>query len=185
VGEAKGTIYLSVAKFAVERFGEESVERVLGEMTEADRLALSDVLAVGWYPLEPVIEFHRALDRLYGAGDLALVYEVGKYSAEWQLNAFHKFVLQFASPHWMVSKAGQLWNRYHKTGTWEVEQPADQRVVGRLRGFDVSDPCFCMRERGWFTRAVELTGGRDVHVEEPRCTSRGDAFCEYVGTWRS
>lgn len=150
-----------------------------------DRRVLDDVLAVGWYPLEPVIRFHRAVDQRFGTGDLSLVEEIGRHSAEWQLNAFHKLVLRFKKPSYIINKAGQLWSRYHQTGRWEVEERADGTVIGRLHDFAVADECFCTRERGWFARAIELTGGRNVVVQEPRCRAFGAPFCEYVGMFSS
>ena len=183
MAQAKGTIYLSVEKFVRERWGDEAVQQCLQALSDEDRQVLDEVLAVGWYPLEPVIRFHRAVDERFGTGDLALVEQIGRYSAEWQLNAFHKLVLRFKSPKYIVAKAGQLWSRYHETGRWEVESPAPDTVIGRLHDFAVADECFCTRERGWFARALELTGGKDVTVEEPRCRARGAPYCEYVGTY--
>jgi predicted hydrocarbon binding protein len=128
--------------------------------------------------------FHRAIDRLYGRGDLAMCREIGRFSADWQLNSFHKLVLRWKSPRWMVEKAGTMWRHYHDTGRWEiVEQPDRNVVTGRLYEFHFVDAAFCMREQGWFERAVELTGGRQPVVRELRCRARGDDACEYSGTW--
>jgi len=183
VAQSKGTIYLSVERFVLDRWGRETLAECLGDLSREDQAILDNVLAVGWYPLEPVIRFHRVVDRRMGRGDLSLVEEIGRFSAEWQLNAFHKLILRFKNPQWMVSKAGSMWGRYHETGEWEVETPEEGMVVGRLRNFAVADECFCTRERGWFARAVELTGGRNVKVWEPKCRAKGAAYCEYRGTY--
>jgi predicted hydrocarbon binding protein len=183
MAQSKGTIYLSVEKFVIERWGEDALQECLREMPEEDRKVLHEVLAVGWYPLEPVILFHRIVDWKLGNGDLALVQEIGRYSAEWQLNAFHMLVLRFKTPKWLLNKAAQMWSRYHESGEWEVDEPEPQTIVGRLYGFEVADACFCTRETGWFERAVELTGGKNVQITEPRCRSRGDSHCEWRGTY--
>jgi hypothetical protein len=182
---SKGTLYTSVKLFAERRFGPDAVEQTLHEMSAEDRDVLAAMVPVGWYPLEPMLRFHRVLDRLFGRGDLALCTEIGRFSAEWQLNLFHKLVLKFKSPQWMVQKAGLMWKHYHDTGRWEVEQPDAHSVMGRLQGFGVVDEVHCLRLHGWFTRAIELTGGKDVRIHEPSCRNRGDRFCEYVGSWRS
>ncbi len=181
VAEAKGTIYLSVEKFVLDRWGEDALTSCLERMEPDDKVVLNDVLAMGWYPLEPVIRFHRIVDTTLGSGDLQLVEEIGKYSAEWQLNAFHRFLLKVKDPRWMIDKAGQVWDRFHRTGRWEVEAPDDHTVAGRLYDFEVADECFCRRETGWFHRAAELTGGEGVTVYKPKCRARGDDWCEWVG----
>jgi hypothetical protein len=56
-------------------------------------------------------------------------------------------------------------------------------VTGRLFDFAHVDAAFCLREQGWFERAVELTGGKQALVSEPRYRARGDGLCEYLGEW--
>lgn len=178
---SKGTLYLSVKLFAEKRFGPSAVDLCLAQLSREDRELLGSIVAVGWYPLEPVLRFHRVLDQSFGKGDLSLCREVGVFSADWQLNNFHKLVLKMRNPKWIVARASKMWRSYHDTGRWEIEEPEPNCVVGRLHDFAVVDQAFCVREQGWFLKAFEMTGGKDVRVEEPRCRALGDPFCEYRG----
>jgi hypothetical protein len=180
----KGTVFVSTRMFTESRFGPEAVERIYAALGPADRDVLAQITTVGWYPVEPVLAYHHALDRLYGRGDLALCVEVGKFSAGWAVNTILKFLLRFRSPHWIFEKAGSVWSHYHDTGRWEFDaQGGEKKICGRLHDFAVNDPAFCARLRGWVSGAVELTGGRNAQVVESRCTTRGQAFHEYTGTW--
>ena len=179
----KGSVYVSTRMFTESRFGPEGVERVLAGLTGADRDVLSQITTVGWYPVEPVLAYHHALDATFGKGDLALCVEVGKFSAGWAVNTILKFLLRLRTPHWLFEKAGSVWTHYHDTGRWEIDPPGDKRITGRLHDFAVHDAAFCARLRGWVTGAVELTGGRNAQVTETRCTERGNPHHEYTGTW--
>jgi predicted hydrocarbon binding protein len=41
----------------------------------------------------------------------------------------------------------------------------------------------CVTATGWLTRAIELSGGKGVAVEETRCRARGADCCEHACRW--
>jgi hypothetical protein len=182
--ECKGTLYVSVRMFTEERFGKEAPDKALRELSAEDRELLASSVAVGWYPIEPILRYHRAVDRIFGEGDLALCTEIGRFGAEWQLNLFHKFILRFTSPIWFMEKGAKLWLTYFNHGRWEVSQPAPNQLLARLHDFPLADEAFCKREYGWFQRAAELTGAKQVKLVERQCRASGGTICEYFGEWR-
>lgn len=179
----RGTVYTSALVFVETRFGHEALPRILAELAPNERALLAGIDPDGWYDTGPVLSFHRALDRLYGEGDLTLCKEIGRFSAEWALSSFLRFALRFTSPHRVFERAGSLWGQYHDTGVWEIPPREPQRISGILRDFGVADRAFCLRFQGWLVGAIELTGGRDAHVYETRCRALGDPHCEFSGTW--
>jgi hypothetical protein len=170
---------------AERRFGREGVAACLADLSADDCELLESIVPVGWYPLEPALRFSRCVDQRFGSGDLALCREAGRFSAEWQLSSFHKMLLRLTSPGWMFERGLGVWQQYHDSGRWEILQPSTTELVGRLYDFAVVDRAFCVREHGWFERAIELTGGDQVVIEEPRCRAQGAECCEYVGRWRA
>jgi predicted hydrocarbon binding protein len=36
---------------------------------------------------------------------------------------------------------------------------------------------------GWFSAALELSGGKQVNVKETECVHRGGKRCEWSATW--
>lgn len=179
----KGTVFESTRMFTEREFGLGAVERVLADLPEADRAALRDVQAIGWYPVEPVLRYHRSLDRLYGKGDLAVCVKAGRFSAGWSLNTVLKVFLRFKSPTWLVDRATRVWDRYHDTGRWRVDVPAENRFIGELFDFAVRDESFCARLRGWLAGAVELTGGKNTVVTETKCSCKGGDRCVFAVSW--
>ena len=184
MAQFKGTIYTSAQLFTEARFGPDAVQRVLAALPAADRELLTGITPMGWYPTEPVMAFHHKVDELFGKGDLAVCVELGKYSAEWALNTVLKFFIRFRTPSWLLERSGSLWGRYHDSGKWEVASSPDLQLSARLRDFQVRDPAFCARFRGWLHRAVELTGGREPDVRESLCVCKGERYCEYTARWK-
>lgn len=180
----KGTVFESTRLFALREYGEAGLERVLAELSADDRRVLSEVTAIGWYPVEPVLRFHHALDRVFGQGDYALCVAAGRFSAGWSFNTVLKLFVRFRSPLWLIERATSVWGRYHDTGKWQVSSPSPQRIVGEIHDFAVRDPAFCARLRGWLQGAVELTGGDGATVAETRCACRGQPFCAFTLDWK-
>ena len=179
----KGTVFESTRMFTEREFGPMAVDRVLASLSEEDRAVLKDVQAIGWYPVAPVLHYHRALDRLFGKGDLALCVRAGRFSAGWSLNTVLKVFLRFRSPTWLIDRATRVWDRYHDTGRWVVTAPAPNRFIGELHDFAVRDESFCARLRGWLSGAVELTGGKNAVVTETKCVCRGQDHCVFSVSW--
>jgi hypothetical protein len=181
----KGTVFESTRMFTQQTFGPEAVERVLAELDPEEANLLRDVQAIGWYPVEPVLHYLHALDRVYGNSDLKLCERAGHYSAGWSMNTVLKVFLRFRSPTWLIDRATSVWNRYHDTGQWTVQSISTDRMLGELRNFAVRDPAFCARLRGWLQGAIELTGGEKANVVELRCACRKDDHCACTLEWKS
>ena len=183
MAQFKGTVFESTRSFTERTFGKQGVERVLERLSPADRHQLSHVHAIGWCPVEPVLEYHHALDRVHGVGDLSLCFEAGRFSAGWSLNRVLKAFLRFRSPIWLVEKSTSVWSRYHDSGRWVVATPAPNRIIGELHDFAVRDDAFCARLRGWLHGAVEMTGGVHTRITELRCAGRGEGQCTFELAW--
>lgn len=179
----KGTVFESTRVYTERQFGPEAVERVLRELPEDDRALLAGVQAIGWYPVEPILRYHHALDHAFGAGDLNQCVEAGRFSASWSMNRVLKVFLRFKSPMWLVDKATQVWDRYHDTGTWKVSSPGHNQITGELSGFAVKDPAFCARLCGWLEGAITVTGGTGAIAKETRCACNGGDQCVFQLSW--
>jgi hypothetical protein len=180
----KGTVFESTRMFVEKTFGAEGAERVLRELSHEDQEMLRGITAVGWYPIEPILHYHHAMDRLFGTGDFALCEQAGRFSAGWAMNSVLKMFLRFRTPTWLVERATSVWSRYHDSGRWRVSTNIPQRIQGDLFDFEVRDRAFCARLRGWLAGAIELTGGEGVNVIEKQCVMRGAECCSFVTTWR-
>ena len=184
MSQFKGSVFESTRVFTETEFGAGATARVLAELDASDRELLSGISVLGWYPVEPILRYHHALDRVFGNGDLSVCMRAGRFSAGWAFNNVLKFLLRFQTPFSLMERAGNVWDRYHDSGRWEIEAQGRQRTLGHLHEFTVRDPAFCARLRGWVHGAVELTGGKRVVVVESRCVSRGHDHCAFLSSWQ-
>ena len=160
----KGTVYISTRMFVEQKLEAGALDAILAEVPEPMREALAEVSPAGWCDTEPVLEFHRVLERLYGSPGGTLCIEAGHFSATWNMNTILKLFLRFKSPLWITNKAGSVWDRYHDTGAWTVVGEDDNRISAELRDFAVTEPLFFRRLTGWLQGMLEATGGKNPVV---------------------
>jgi V4R domain len=186
MAQFKGTIFISTQMFAEQTFGPEAVARCLSQLEPSERELLIGISAVGWYPVEPILRFHHALERTYGKNSQAfeVCERLGQFSAEWAIKGILKVLIRFKTPQFLMEKNGAVWTRYHDTGRWTVESEQPTHIIGRLHEFAVRDAAFCARLRGWIRGAVMMTGGRNPRVVETSCRCRGAEHCEFSIDWQ-
>ena len=63
----------------------------------SDRDLLRGISAVGWYPVEPILRFHHALERhlRQGREGFAVCERLGQFSAEWAIKGIFKVFIRF------------------------------------------------------------------------------------------
>jgi len=182
VPRTKGVSFANARAWVEERFGRDAYERVLGRLGPEDAAELRASVAMGWYELSLHSRLLRALDAELGTGDLALVSELGRWEADRDFTLIHRIVLRFASPSIILRKLPDIWKRYYDHGTWEIVRDGDV-VIGRLRGWGSDCESLRVELTSWMTRAMELVGARDVHIEQLASRARGDALDEWRATW--
>jgi hypothetical protein len=180
--KSKGINLATVQTFVCERHGEESWSRVLARLSREDRETMLGFVMVGWYPTGLMLRLaDAAAAELDGPGN-DLRQAMGRHGAEHQLGVIHRLFLRAAaSPGYVLEKAGNLWDRFHDTGTWVVEREGTW-ARGTLRGF-VIDAGYCRGLTAYIGRMFELVGAREVHVEHSLCRAREDDVCVWEGHW--
>jgi len=160
----------------------------LARVREAASPPLAETLAAGvakarWYPLDQFFELNVLIDRLFGRGDLELVKELGRHSAEANLTTIYRLFYKVGTAQWILGRAIRLWSVHYDSGFLEVVSRGARSAIVRIHAFAVPDRTHCLSVLGWCERSIELSGGRSVLVTEPRCRTRGDAVCQMEAIW--
>lgn len=183
VAKTKGVGFSNVKSFTVERYGQDGWEKVLTQVTQDERDELASIVAVGWYSLPFYAKLIRAVDRVHGYGDLAMLVQLGRYEAEKDLTTLHRMLLRLASPAFAVEKTAEYWRRFHDTGTWTMHRDTDNQLRGVLEGWGCVDPGLCRELQGYLWRTLELVGAKNVTCDHAKCRAKGDPNCVFIGKW--
>jgi hypothetical protein len=136
-----------------------------------------------WYPLRQFIELNVLIDRLFGAGDLALVKQLGRHGADANLTTIYRLFYKVGTTHWILGRAVRLWSAHYDTGYLEVLTRGARAATLRIHNFALPDRSHCLSVMGWAERSIELSGGQRVEVTESKCRARGDEVCQLDVSW--
>ncbi len=181
--EVKGTALLSAVVFVEETFGESGKQAVLQEFDESTRVLYQRILPNSWYDLDLLMNWMKTAHRLLAPYDSRFYRKMGRFSADYTLNRFYRFLLALASTERVVRRATAIWHNYYRPGDMEIVELEPKRTHLRLVGFQHNSAEFCERVMGWMSRVVELTGGKNPILEHPVCIAKGNESCEYIGSW--
>jgi hypothetical protein len=185
-GKVKGTLLLSRMKYLRAR-GEEACERVLRRMSAADQLLLRGMLLPSsWYDAGLVLRLETTIVALLSRGDRReLFLDMGRFTAETNLGpkGVQRPYLRPDDPHYLLRNVPRMYASQHAGGV-RTYDPLEARgaVIRTVQGED-ANPEDCLTAVGWLKRAIELSGGRLVTVDELSCRGRGHDTCEYVCRW--
>ncbi len=182
--QLKGSAYHSTLAFVDTKFGAEAKQRVLARLSVEDRAMIGGILLpIKWYPLSPFPRLLRAMEDELGAGDLALVTDRGVWAAIHDMNTFHKVILKFVTPSWLIDKGTRLWPNFHTSGEWEISRTGEHRARAELRELGVVDEAICASLKGWFLGLLTIAGAKRSEVHHVECRAHGAVSCVYDITW--
>ncbi len=160
----------------------------MAKLREAATPPLAATLDAGvekarWYPLRQFYELNLLIDRLFGAGDLSLIKELGRHGADANLTTIYRLFYKVGTTHWILGRAVRLWSAHYDSGYLEVLTRGVRSALLRIHSFALPDRVHCLSVIGWCERSIELSGGHQVSVAETLCRTRGDQLCQLDVTW--
>jgi hypothetical protein len=179
----KGIALMQTLKFAEERFGPGSKQRLLAALPSSTRAAVGElILPIQWYDMAGFAEMLHALDREFGTGDGSLVIERGIWDTRQTMNGPLRLLLKLLSPEWLLEKGTRIWTSFQDSGRWEVKREHGG-VVATLRDFGVVDAAICANIRGWIQGLLMLCHCKQISVVERECRARGGAADVFEIHW--
>jgi uncharacterized protein (TIGR02265 family) len=186
VATVKGTLLVARMKYLRAR-GPDDTERVLRRMSSEDQQILRGmILPSSWYPADLVVRLELTAAALLSRGDRRQLFvDMGRFTADTNLgpNGVQRPYVKDGDPHYLLRNVPQMYSAQHGGGTRTSEAIGPKSAVVRTVAGEEPSADDCLTAVGWLKRAIEISGGRIVSVEETRCRARGADACEYVCRW--
>jgi len=161
-----------------------ALEKALASLPAADQQVLrGQVLHISWYSLELKRRFDNAIAEVLSPGDKPRAFrEMGRAAAEINLAGPHKAYVHVGDPQALLAQAPVIFRTGNELGHREYAKTGANAAVVRTFGTGPT-PGECHTAMGWFERAIEVCGGKNVRVSEKACQSRGAEYCELACEW--
>jgi uncharacterized protein (TIGR02265 family) len=186
-GKVKGTLLIARMKYVRSR-GEADSERVLKRLSSEDQTLLRGMLLPSsWYPAGALMRLEMTAAAILSKGDRRQLFlEMGRFTASTNLAlaGMHRPYVREGDPHFLLENVPRLYSSQHSSGHRTHERTGPTSAVVRHFDTDPPDADDCLTTAGWLERAVELSGGKAIVVEERCCRGRGAPHCEFLVSWR-
>jgi hypothetical protein len=180
----KGNLVAARATYVRTKWGEEGVRAVLGRLSgEPKQVFESQVLPFKWFSFELLATIDDAIIHGPMGGDVSLMKPFGNEIARSDLSTVYKMLLKLGSPSFVIKRSGVVYGAYVRGGAVAAVDVGPKHARTAL--MEGTLPMyFCAHGvPGWFSAALELSGGKKVDVKETACVHRGSKRCEWSASW--
>ena len=165
--------------------GEAGLEKLEQAASDDLRPVLVNGVAMArWYAFPLFIELIEVIDRLFGKGDNALVWEMGRFGADANLKTVYRLFYKVGTVRWILGRAARLWGVHYDSGRLQVITDRPGESLMEIVDFETPHRIHCMSVAGWAERSVEISGGKVAKVTEEECRALGHARCLMRATWK-
>jgi predicted hydrocarbon binding protein len=180
----KGSPVRSLQKFIEAELTPAQREHVLAQMPpEYATRFRSPILATETVPVHMLNVFTEFAAKEKGEGVEAFARRAGREAAGEAVKGIYRFFALVLTPAALLSKGGQMWGALYNRGELRVDDQASNSARIRLINFP-SELAGCSRMTGWIERMAQLTGVKDVIIEQTQCFAKGAPNCEWRITWK-
>jgi uncharacterized protein (TIGR02265 family) len=179
----KGVMLKSRLKYVRTKYGEDALKNLLDSLDPDLKATLTGrIIATQWYPFQTINDLDSTICEQLARGRDKAYLEMGAFSADNQFTTAYRGYLQSGNPHTILKKSSTMFSRFYKPGSMDYLSTGEKSCLLVIKNF-ISTTQNCLTAVGFFKRAIELSGGKKVKIEEVKCTARGDDVCEFQVTW--
>ena len=180
----KGGLLRARFLFIAMNHGLDAWTRVLDRLSEEDHAALKEIGIDDWYPLGLLDTLDHAIAAEIGGAAEAIYEDLGAFSATSSLSGPYSSLLN-PDIHSFLQQSSLIHHAYQDFGEASYEPLSETSGLLKIAYAQAPPASFCASGTSYFRHAIELCGATAAHITHTRCTTRGDAICEFYITWQA
>jgi hypothetical protein len=182
--QISGSVLLDTISAVKARSGDQEFARILAHLDgEAKLIFTSPIESWKWYPVDAFVSFLETDIRETAGGDRKVLIERSKQVVESQLHGIYKFVVKLGSSKFVINRIATIHASYFQGIQIIPEIEEGCRATIKYIGFEKHHDIMEYVVIGFFLKALEVCGARDVSVVFTVPISRGAAFSEVTIVW--
>ena len=182
--EIKGTAVKSVSEFVKVKFTTEYANW-LKELPVESAKIITDVRSNNWYPIKEASTVpSMAVAKLFFDNNIEKGgRELGRYSAETALSGIYKIYVRFSTPAHIIARAERIISAYYSPSKLTIANRHDKSVQVIITQFELSSNIIEYRIAGWYEKALEISGCKNVEVNILKSIANGDTTTTFECKW--
>jgi hypothetical protein len=183
--EVKGSVVGDSIKTIKALYGEHTYNDVLNLLRPETRAVFDrgSVMPMDWYSLNAFIEFLEADLKVTSHGDERELIRRSEDLIGKQLTGIYKVFVKLGSPSFVLSRLAAVNQTYFRGVAIEISFPNPRNAIVRLTGFAKEHRLmgFCLI--GFYRKALDVSGAKNIEVEFSTSIEEGKGYCELVLSW--
>lgn len=177
---------ISTEKFIKKRFDTEVWNKLMGTFAPTTQnifnARINPKKDVGFDTVKDVL---LCVEKLLADDHPNVMYELGLHNSADDLSATQKLFMKLISVEWVLKVAAMLWKqRVINGGTMEIQQLGKGRVKAIVHRFQNPLEQWWVYLTGWFTCAIQFSGGKHVEVKLLKQAESANDSTEYEASWQ-
>jgi predicted hydrocarbon binding protein len=180
----KGSPVRSLQKFLDAELSPQQREMVMKSLPpEQAALMTTTVLPTATTPVHILNALTTEAAKAKGEPVELFARRAGREAASDAVKGIYRFFALVLTPAALLSKASHMWSSLYNRGEMKIENQTDRGATIKLLDFP-SEVAGCARITGWIERMAELTGVKNVRVQQTQCYAKGAPHCEWNVGWQ-
>ena len=182
--EIKGTVINDTIDAIKKTYGEEVYLQIIDGLNENDKTYFQKTfLTIGWYDIDAFTRFLHQNIIVTANGDEKELIKRTEIVVEKQLKGLYRFFIRIGSVEFVLKKLSNVHSSYFKGVSIELLSLTDNEAKIRYDGFEKQHNIIGYNIIGFYKKALELSGAKDVHVTFITQIAEDKGYCELLLTW--
>ncbi|HYD43090.1 MAG TPA: hypothetical protein VEB43_19815 [Anaeromyxobacter sp.] len=180
----KGRAVLDAVAVVRDKHGPAGVDAVVAKLPPAVQEVLrGSILANEWYPLDAMTSFMTAGNHLYNGGDEGVILARSERVVEQQLGGIYRIFVRFGSPEFIIKRLNAFTQTYFDGVQVDPRFDGERRAIVRYTGFRPEHRIIEPAVIGFYRKALELSGAKDVSAKVTTPLAAGKGYLEVSIAW--
>ena len=182
--QIKGSAIKETIEQIKSRAGEAAFQQVLGLLDDETRKVCGgEIFSSSWYSLDLFTRFLEIEIRVLADGNEEMVTRGSEAVIERQLRGIYKAFVKFGSPEFVIKRIAAVHATYFQGVPIEVQMQEDKRALVKYTGFEKQHRIMGFAIVGFFKKALEISGAKDVTIYFPTPIEEGKGYSELSIAW--
>ena len=182
--QIKGSAIKETINQIKSRAGDDALRKILELLDEETRtICQGEIYSSTWYPLDIFTRFLEVEIRVLADGREEMVTRGSEVVIEKQLRGIYKAFVKLGSPEFVIKRIAAVHETYFQGVPIEVHLQGPGQAVVRYTGFEKQHRIMGFAIIGFFNKALEISGAKDVALRFNVPIEEGQAFAELSIFW--
>jgi hypothetical protein len=183
--EVKGSVVSDSIKAVKAHFGDQAYNSIVDQLKGETRALFerASILSSSWYSLDAFTEFLEMDIKVTAKGNEQELVTRAEAVIEQQLSGIYKMFVRFGTPQFVLNRISVIHQTYFRGVGVSMSMPTANRAVLKYTGFAKQHRLIGFTIIGFYRKALEISGAKDVNANYTTFIEEGKGYCELHLSW--